>query len=428
MRRGLSWQHLRTRPTLSQFAECHRGIEWKKYDDQVCHAATPRKGYRRGYLNVDGQMLSFQPIRPVYLNVDPANLLWSAIDWPWEQPHVVVNAARNSRGAWRVTGFVDRSGNLCTQRFIGVWPTTPTVSVEVLTAVLNGPVANAFVMASERGRDNRIRTLDALPMPNLTAEAAAQISALVREYEQSAGSAGTGSEAARSLRPILLEIDAIVLGGYALPPRLERSVLEYFLDQERPVPFDFSSYEIESFAAVRAVGGGAGVTDRLADARKRRTALAGRLIDGTITPAEDDELAALDRSLDRYVDTVSPLPFDVLERLEGEARRRGVLTGVQCQKCGTSHDGGYMIPDKGGFKTPEEAVADWNDRTPTPPAWQPIETVPKDGKLVILGAWRTPPWIGWFQSEDFYRWYMANRPFPPTHWMPCPDYPPRGSK
>lgn len=93
---------------------------------------------------------------------------------------------------------------------------------------------------------------------------------------------------------------------------------------------------------------------------------------------------------------------------------------VECAECRTG--GGEWL------ETEAEAAAHWNDRTPTPPAWQPIETVPKDGKLVILGAWRTPPWIGWFQSEDFYRWYMANRPFPPTHWMPCPDYPPRGSK
>ena len=73
--------------------------------------------------------------------------------------------------------------------------------------------------------------------------------------------------------------------------------------------------------------GGRDVAARLGETRTRRMALVARLIAGTLTPAEDKELAAIDQLLDRYVDTVTPFPFDVLERLEGEARRQGVVRG-----------------------------------------------------------------------------------------------------
>lgn len=61
--------------------------------------------------------------------------------------------------------------------------------------------------------------------------------------------------------------------------------------------------------------------ENLRAVRDRRAELVNRLIAETLTTAEDEELAALDRVHDRYVDAAFPLPFDVLERLEAEARR-----------------------------------------------------------------------------------------------------------
>ena len=51
------------------------------------------------------------------------------------------------------------------------------------------------------------------------------------------------------LRDILLQIDALILKGYNLPPRLERELLDYFRDETRPVPFEFKEYIPESFSA-----------------------------------------------------------------------------------------------------------------------------------------------------------------------------------
>ena len=43
-------------------------------------------------------------------------------------------------------------------------------------------------------------------------------------------------------RRALLEIDAILLRAYNLPPRLERAVLDFFRGFERRVPFKFTEY------------------------------------------------------------------------------------------------------------------------------------------------------------------------------------------
>ena len=57
--------------------------------------------------------------------------------------------------------------------------------------------------------------------------------------------------------------------------------------------------------------------------------------------------------------------------------------------------------------------------------WQPIETAPKDGMIVLLDA--DVPWrirIGYYNNGKFHsipQGSMANDQ--PTHWMPLPSPP-----
>ena len=46
----------------------------------------------------------------------------------------------------------------------------------------------------------------------------------------------------REAEQTLRVIDAIVLSGYDLAPRVERELLDYFNGQERVVPFQFGAY------------------------------------------------------------------------------------------------------------------------------------------------------------------------------------------
>ena len=58
---------------------------------------------------------------------------------------------------------------------------------------------------------------------------------------------GGGSWEERAKR-ILLQMDALILKGYGLPPWLERKVLDFFLGERRPVPFEFGDYFPTDFA------------------------------------------------------------------------------------------------------------------------------------------------------------------------------------
>ncbi len=318
------WRLVEKARTLGDVAEIHRGIQWKRFDEKVCYSSTEKPGYRRGFTRLDKNLVAFLPMRPAYLNVERSGLLYSAIDRPWDRPKVLVNAARVSRGAWRLAAFVDVRENVCSQRFIGVWPLAPAITTECIAAVLNGPVANAFVSSHERGRDNQIRTLRSIPIPTLSPDEWARLDRHVREYEQVLRGDLERAPGGEGPEELLLRIDALVLAGYGLPPRAERKLLKYFEGERRPVASLFEGYDLETFALVRVSRDGEASLAALEQKRRRRGALARKMLDDTLSADEDRELADLDQVLDHYGDSVSPLPFDLLERLESEARLDGV--------------------------------------------------------------------------------------------------------
>jgi hypothetical protein len=141
--------------------------------------------------------------------------------YPWNEPKVVVGAARGSRDRWRVKAASDSDGLVFSQRFVSVWPNRKW-SIDCLAAVINGPVASAFVATRETGRDNRTRTIREIPLPNLSDLDLALLDLRARK--------------------LLLHIDATLLRGYDLSPRLERAVRDFFQGQRRPVGHEFDDY------------------------------------------------------------------------------------------------------------------------------------------------------------------------------------------
>jgi hypothetical protein len=76
----------------------------------------------------------------------------------------------------------------------------------------------------------------------------------------------------------------------------------------------------------------------------------------------------------------------------------------------------------------------------TEPEWQPIETAPKDGTLILLGrskgVWAgkyTPVFTSGYRPDSAWQSmllnhdHMAERYAPPTHWMPLPQPPTSGN-
>lgn len=243
------WDHLADYPKLSDVAEIHRGVEWQPpFDEEQYISSKPKKGFQRGLLKVTDDFTGFVPPQPVYLSVIAEHRRRRAFEHSWHLPKVIANAARLSRGMWRLAAFTDATGLLSSQRFHGIWPHDAKL-LEAVEAVLNSPLANAFVMSFEGTRDIKLATLELLPFPRLGPSGAdslgSQVSALrdhltsITDVHASALDQTAWEQRALEL---LLAVDAEVLRLYDLPPRMERMLLDAFQGEVRRVPFPFAGY------------------------------------------------------------------------------------------------------------------------------------------------------------------------------------------
>jgi len=248
------WERLSHLSKLRDIATIHRGIELS-YTDQktketqaISYSENKQPDFRKGYCLAEQRTEVFLPPPAGYLGLEKGKLKWNDIlRYEWEKPKIFLNAHRTSRGAWRYAAFIDREGNISSKNFIALWPKKPNVSPEYLSAVLNGPLANAFVAARERGKHNLVKTIKNIPFPELPDYDKESTVRLVFEYMARVEEQVLPDD--KILRDIILQIDALILKGYHLPPRLERELLDYFRDETRPVPFEFKEYIPESFSA-----------------------------------------------------------------------------------------------------------------------------------------------------------------------------------
>lgn len=242
------WRHLNDYPQLQAVSNIHNGIEYRislrDHEDELV-STVPRQGFDAGLARVTERFEPYLITSHVYLNVSPELMRGKAYQLPWSQPKVIVNANRRRRGHWKVTAVPDETGLVAYQLFHGIWP-TGQVSIEALAAILNGPIANAFVSLRRTGRNIQVQTLRDIPIPRFRPDQLRTIGELIGEYrrlrQQSIAAKNSDSQLGERIRRILLEIDAEVLTAYDLPPRLERDVLNLFIDEERPVPFLFTGY------------------------------------------------------------------------------------------------------------------------------------------------------------------------------------------
>ncbi len=247
------WERLADNPKLGELAEIHRGVEWQPpFREEKYTSPTPKSGFKRGLLKVTERFTAYLPPDTVYLSTRPQDRRGGAFDYPWETPKLIANAARLSREKWRVAVFADYEGLLCSQNFHGIWPRN-SASLEVIEAILNGPIANAFVVSREGRLHVKKTTLAQVPFPRLGSgqgEAIAELVAKLRKHltevndQLDFGQPGRWEQKASEL---LLAVDAAVLRAYDLPPRLEHALLHEFSGHERRVPFPFTQFYDRDF-------------------------------------------------------------------------------------------------------------------------------------------------------------------------------------
>ncbi|MBC7783606.1 MAG: SAM-dependent DNA methyltransferase [Burkholderiales bacterium] len=246
------WECLRSNQPLEKCADLHRGIEWNEAltEDGVETGnrsrfikQSPTNGFMKGVAPRTTFSVFEKPQTP-YLDMRPQNQRGSSYQNDWKSHKVIVNKARRSRGAWRMAAFPDQEGIACYQTFIAIWPKPDCYDVVVLSAILNGPLANAFVATREK-RDIKIETLLRLPLPYLSESQQDKIRKLVHQYQSLNSGSFSMVDSSEKSDLILKKIDAEVLDGYHLPARLEHKLLELFQDAVRPTPFEFAPYLLQ---------------------------------------------------------------------------------------------------------------------------------------------------------------------------------------
>ncbi len=245
------WDVLADTPCLGDFARVHRGVEhepglMKQNRDRIVRKVPFDSGVP-GIADVRGQLGPYAVREPRYVDVRESFRRRSAPGaWGrrWDEPKVVANAKRATRGPWRLVGAMDRDGLVCTDSFFGMWLREPGMPLELLAAVVNGPVANAFVRDHEPERHNRRETVLRVPFPSDWETIASAIKDLVNQYIEDSAEGEEDNAVGTAMR-----IDAEVLRAYRLPPREERHLLDMFWGEHRPGMPSFEGYIPPDFTA-----------------------------------------------------------------------------------------------------------------------------------------------------------------------------------
>jgi hypothetical protein len=238
------WHYLGTLPQLGDYTDFKKGVEYESalVKDRP-HEVVQEKsfpGSRPGIYHVTDGFKAFVAEETVYLNNDE-NLrrkrALGAWDLDWNRPKVVVPSLRTSRGPWRYAAAIDKNQRIVSRSFYAVWPKKEKISIELLAALLNSPVAQAFVYAHSFQRNIPARVYSGIPIPQNFEKADLLIQSLVNKYIE------VQASDAKAARELLLTIDAEILKLYSLPPKLERQLLDLFWDDtRRRVPFEFKGY------------------------------------------------------------------------------------------------------------------------------------------------------------------------------------------
>ena len=239
------WDFLVNHPRLGEVAEIHRGLEWHERSTFVSEQPAP--GFCLGVPpRTKFNVFEVPPMR--YLSLRPEDQRRNSWRHDWTKPKAIFNKSTRSRGRWRLAAFPDSHGVTCFQTYNAAWPMAPEYDEIVLAAALNAPVANAFVSTREGKTDITIETLRLIPMPVLTVSQRSTLASLVSRYQAAVQESPLSRASGEDDPGLLLKrIDALILDGYRMPPRLERQALDHFRGQERPASSGCDDYFPSNF-------------------------------------------------------------------------------------------------------------------------------------------------------------------------------------
>lgn len=337
------WSYCAKLPQFNHCSTIGQGFSFKASKDptyppgETTVSIREASGFYRGFLRFSGSPDSHLLPELKWLNQKPSIIASSRTGTMRGTPQVITNYAPASRGVWRHKAFIDLVGRPATSRFLIFRPHLSRWSVQVLWAIWNSPLANAYTFAFTGKRDITATVVWAMPVPDLSKGSALRLEAAVHAYFAAARDFSdrqavrkakptepTKSErkkhlpsednqmlfesldidtpkavatARERLRALQWRVDAEVLRLYALPPELERELLDFFDGVKRiGVPFEQEGYIPRDFTAVQRLDEFLRITDEWEQTDARRCELIEKRIQhGHRTPVENEEFKELQR-------------------------------------------------------------------------------------------------------------------------------------
>ncbi|MFH1746576.1 MAG: N-6 DNA methylase [Planctomycetota bacterium] len=243
------WQYLCENRTLAQVAFVGQGFSFEGRDlpsGSTTLSKGPRRGFRPCFVTARGNPPIYETPDRQWMNPASEVIQRPRAGLDGQPGQVIVNHARASRRAWKMRAWLDREGCAVKGNFLVVRSTTQGISGLFLWALLNSPVANAYVYSWSTKRHIIGGDLLGLPLPDTTRERIDGIETAAGTYLTAAKElrkALVAEEDRAAIKRALLQVDAAVLRAYDLPPHLERQLLDLFTGVDRKgVGCEFRGY------------------------------------------------------------------------------------------------------------------------------------------------------------------------------------------
>jgi len=250
------WRSLDNYPTLSDIAEAGQGFSFRGRDlpkDAETLSKRSKPGYKPCFVTSRGNPPVFKTPGRQWMNPCPTVIQSARRGVDGEPGQVIVNHAPVSRDKWRMKAWLDQEGIAVKGNFLVVRSKTSTVPGVLIWALLNSPVANAFVYCRMTKRHIIGGDLLRLPIPGGSGDWMGSIVSAAQAYLATTKDTGgffQPDPAPAIVKARLLAMDAAVLRAYDLSPRLERQLLDLFTGVERKgVGCKFTGYYPPGFSS-----------------------------------------------------------------------------------------------------------------------------------------------------------------------------------
>ncbi len=233
------WNYLNHNPTLADVATVGQGLT--HLGESLPPGAWTVKPYRNGlgaagFSEVPENLTIFRLPKPLSINLDKRVIGRPRSGTTTGIAQVLLPYHPVSGHGWRLKAVIDREGHAFKTNWTAVRPKSKSTPLEYLWAVLNSPVANAFVTCFLPKMNILTGTLERLPVPVVDTTGMQRIPPTAHRYLELVEEPERFTLRGYDEAPIgraLASIDAEVLRLYDLPPRLERQLLDFFRGAER---------------------------------------------------------------------------------------------------------------------------------------------------------------------------------------------------